>query len=158
MSKNVLIAYFSFSENTKRIAEKINETIAGDMFRIETLDEYPKDYNETAYGIAKEQHEKRIIPELKTKINISKYDVVFVGTPVWWYEMAPAVKSFLINNDFTGKTIVPFITHGGGGEYGIVQEMRELTKTEILQPFVMFENGNKNTASELKNWLNNLNI
>lgn len=74
-----MIAYYSWSGNTKSVAEKIHAQIGGDMFRIETKDPYPKDYNETAYGVAKEQHDKGIIPELKENIEVSEHDIIFVG-------------------------------------------------------------------------------
>ncbi|UKI41025.1 MAG: hypothetical protein L6V95_13155 [Candidatus Melainabacteria bacterium] len=108
--KKILIAYFSWSGNTQYIAEKIHNKVGGDMFRIETAVPYPTDYNETAYGVAKKQHEEGTKPELKNKCDVSNYSVVFTGTPAWWYEMAPAVKTFLSENNFEGKTIIPFIT------------------------------------------------
>ena len=94
MNKKALVAYFSFSGNTKLIAEKIQAKTGADIFRIETVKPYPADYDETAYGIAKEQHDKGIKPELKDNGDVSNYDTVFVGTPAWWFEMAPAVKTF----------------------------------------------------------------
>ena len=67
MDKKILIAYFSWSGNTKHIAEEIQNRVGGDMFRIETATPYPNDYNETAYGVAKKQHDENIFPELKSK-------------------------------------------------------------------------------------------
>lgn len=152
--KKILIAYFSFSGNTKSIAEKIHSQVGGDMFRIETAVPYPANYNETAYGIAKEQHDKGIKPELKNNGNVSSYDVIFVGTPAWWYEMAPAVKTFLSENNFDGKTIIPFITHGGGGKYQIKEEMGKLAKGSIVkEPFVVYGKGTSSTDDDIKKWL-----
>ena len=154
MNKKVLIAYFSWGGNTKSIAEKINAQIGGDMFRIETATPYPTDYNEAAYEVAKKQHEENIHPELKDNGDVSNYDIVFVGTPAWWYEMAPAVKTFLENNNFEGKTIVPFITHGGGGKYTIAEDMGKLAKgAKVLNPLVIYENGNDQTDKEITEWL-----
>ena len=151
---NTLIAYYSWGGNTKLIAEKIHSQIGGDMFRIETKIPYPDDYNETAYGPAKEQHEKGILPELKETIDITKYDRIFIGTPVWWYEPAPAVKSFLASNNFEGKTIIPFITHGGGGKYTIADEMYKLVEhANVLEPFVVYEKGSITTDLDLTEWL-----
>lgn len=154
--KKILVAYFSYSGNTKSVAEKIQAKTGGDIFRIETVVPYPSDYNETAYGIAKEQHEKGIKPELKNNGDVSGYDVVFVGTPAWWYEMAPAVKTFLSENNFEGKTIVPFITHGGGGKYTIAEEMEKMTGSKVLSPLVLYENGGANAQKEIDKWLNEI--
>lgn len=81
--KKILIAYFSWSGNTKSIAEKIHNTVGGNMFQIETETPYPEDYNEAAYGVAKKQHEENIKPKLKDNGDVSGYDVIFVGTPAW---------------------------------------------------------------------------
>lgn len=158
MTKKFLTAYFSWGGNTKFIAEKINSQVGGNIFKIETAIDYPDDYNETAYGVAKEQHDKGLIPELKNNGNISNYDVIFIGTPAWWYEMAPAVKTFLTKNKFNGKTIIPFITHGGGGKYTIAQDIGKLAQSStVLEPFVVYEHGNSNTDKELAEWLKALN-
>lgn len=157
MDKNILIAYFSWGGNTKSIAEKIHAQVGGDMFEIETAVPYPEDYNETAYGVAKKQHEEGIKPELKDNGDVSKYDVIFVGTPAWWYEMAPAVKTFLSENNFEGKTIVPFITHGGGGKYTIAEDMGKMAAgSKVLEPLVVYESGDSNTNTHIKEWLNKL--
>lgn len=156
-NKKILVAYFSWGGNTKFIAEKIHSQVGGDMFRIETAVPYPTDYNEAAYGVAKKQHDENIHPELKDNDDVSEYDVIFVGTPAWWYTMAPAVMTFLEVNNFEGKTIVPFITHGGGGKYNIAQEMGQLAKgAKVLTPFIVYGKGDSQTDKELENWLKKL--
>ena len=156
-NKKILIAYFSFSGNTKAIAEKIQTQIGGDTFRIETKIQYPADYDETAYGIAKEQHEKGIKPELKDNGDVSSYDIIFVGTPAWWYEMAPAVKTFLTKNNFESKIIIPFITHGGGGKYQIKEEIGKFAKGSIVkEPFVVYGKGTSSIDEDIEKWLDNL--
>ena len=152
--KKILVAYFSWSGNTQFIAEKINKQVGGDMFRIETTTPYPEDYNEAAYGVAKKQHEEGTKPELKDNGDVSSYDIIFIGTPAWWYEMAPAVKTFLSENNFEGKTIVPFITHGGGGKYTIAEDMGKLAVgSEVLKPLVVYERGYDNIDQEIETWL-----
>lgn len=157
MNEKILIAYFSWSGNTQYIAEKIYNKVGGDMFRIETAVPYPTDYNETAYGVAKKQHEEGTKPELKNKCDVSNYSVVFIGTPAWWYEMAPAVKTFLSENNFEGKTIIPFITHGGGGKYTIAEDMAKLAKgSKVLKPFVVAGYGDSNLQNDIDNWIKEL--
>lgn len=155
-NKKVLVAYFSWGGNTKSIAEKIHAKVGGDIFSIEPVTPYPADYNETAYGVAKEQHDKNIHPSINNT-DISNYNVIFVGTPAWWYTMAPPVMTFLEENNFEGKVIVPFITHGGGGKYTIAQDMKKLAKTaKVLSPFVVYESGDSQTDKELSKWLESL--
>ena len=156
MDKKVLVAYFSWSGNTKSIAEKIHSQVGGDIFRIEPVTPYPSDYNETAYGIAKEQKDKGIHPPIKNT-DVSSYDVIFVGTPAWWYTMAPPVMTFLSENNFEGKTIVPFVTHGGGGGYTIDKDMANLAKgAKVLSPFVVYGKGGASVDKDLAEWINKL--
>ena len=156
MDKKILVAYFSWSGNTKSIAEKIQAQTGADIFEITPVTPYPSDYNETAYGIAKEQKEKGIHPPIHNK-DISSYDVIFVGTPAWWYTMAPPVMTFLSENNFEGKTIVPFVTHGGGGGYTIDKDMEKLAKgAKVLTPFVVYERGDARTDKDIETWINNL--
>ena len=155
-NKKILVAYFSWSGNTKFIAEKIHSQVGGDIFRIEPVTPYPEDYNETAYGIAKEQKDKNIHPPIKNT-DVSSYDLIFVGTPAWWYTMAPPVMTFLEQSNFEGKTIIPFITHGGGGSYTIDKDMAKLAHgATVLSPFVVYGKGNSETDKELTQWLNKL--
>ena len=154
--KKVLVAYFSWGGNTKSIAEKIQAKTGADIFRIEPVTPYPQDYNETAYGIAKEQKDKNIHPPINNT-DVSPYDVVFVGTPAWWYTMAPPVMTFLEQNNFEGKTIIPFVTHGGGGGYTIDKDMEKLAKgAKVLSSFVVYERGDSKTDDEITKWLNEL--
>ncbi len=156
--KKILVAYFSWGGNTKLIAEKIHTQVGGDIFRIEPVAPYPDDYQETAYGIAKEQKDKNIHPPIKNT-DVAPYDVIFVGTPAWWYTMAPPVMTFLEQNKFEGKTIIPFITHGGGGSYTIDKDMANLAKgSKVLTPFVVYEHGNANTDKDIAEWLKTLNF
>ena len=84
-SKKMLVVYYIWSNgNTERIAEQLANVCDADLERIETIEPYPADY-----------------------------DVIAVGTPTWWYTMAPAVKTFLAENDLAGKTVVAFQTNGG---------------------------------------------
>lgn len=71
--------------------------------------------------------------------------------------MAPAVKTFISKNNFEGKTIVLFITHGGGGKYTIVEDIRKMVKgAKVLDPFVIYENGDVNTQKDIDKWLEQL--
>ena len=156
MDKKILVAYFSWSGNTKSIAEKIHNQVGGDIFEITPVTPYPSDYNETAYGIAKEQKDKGIHPPINNT-DVTSYDIVFVGTPAWWYTMAPPVMTFLAENNFEGKTIVPFVTHGGGGGYTIDKDMVKLAKgAKVLAPFVVYSRGGAGVDKDIASWLEKL--
>lgn len=156
MDKKILIAYFSWSGNTKVIAEKIHSQTGGDVFEIIPQKPYPSDYHETTV-LARKEKENNVHPELKNKIDISAYDIIFVGTPAWWYTMAPPVMTFLEENNFEGKTIVPFVTHGGGGGYSIASDMKKLASgAKVLTQFTVYGKGAMSVNQDISEWLNQL--
>lgn len=149
--KKVLVAYYSHSGNTKRVAEKIQALTGADLFEIKTFKQYPANYNDLV-NEAKKEKEEDTKPELKEKCNISGYDVIFVGSPVWWYTFATPVKTFLSESDFSGKTIIPFCTHGGGGASNTYADMHNLCpNAEIKEGFTSYEHSAKD--SEISAWV-----
>lgn len=112
--KKLLIAYYSWSNgNTERIAKTLQRIAGGELLKIDTAVPYSGSYNDVV-----EQGQREVQqgyePELKPiDVDIASYDVIAVGTPTWWYTMAPAVKTFLHQNNLTGKIVVPFMTNGG---------------------------------------------
>lgn len=154
--KKVLVAYYSYSGNTKAVAKKIQSVIGGDLFEISPAKEYPKDYN-TVVEQAKIEKQDDIRPELTDKGNVTDYDIIFVGTPVWWYTMASPVKTFLASNNFKGKIVVPFCTQGGGGESSTYTDMQKLVQNaKVLEGYTSYEDS-ANTE-DIKKWINNLNF
>ena len=112
--KKVLIAYYSWSNgNTKRIAEMLRKGIGGDLIRIDTLTPYEGSYDDVVKQ-GQEEVRKKYEPALQPiDIHPADYDAIAVGTPTWWYTMAPAVRTFLHKESFSGKTVIPFTTNGG---------------------------------------------
>lgn len=114
MDKKMLVVYYSWSNgNTEKIAEQLADACGADICRIETIEPYPSDYDETV-----EQGHREVDAGYEPAIEAlefdpSGYDVIAVGTPTWWYTMAPAVKTFMGSVDWAGKTIVAFATNGG---------------------------------------------
>ena len=108
-----LVVYYSFSGNTKQIAKMIQESTGADLAMIETLESYPEDMNRLL-ELAKNEVSKHYQPEIKDlNLNWENYDEVIIGTPTWWYTMAPSVSTFLNTHDFNGKKVSFFQTHGG---------------------------------------------
>jgi flavodoxin len=111
--KTLLVYYSQAVGNTKAIAEKIQAALGCDTVRLDTALPYTGSYDEIV-----EQGQREVNagyqPELKPlDVNLADYDRIIVGTPTWWYTMAPAVLTFLNSQDWNGKTVVPFQTHGG---------------------------------------------
>lgn len=110
---NTLILYYSYGGNTKRIAEMIQKRIGGDLAEIETARPYSGDYN-SVVDQGQQEVNRGYMPEIKPlKVNVQAYDRIVLGSPVWWYTFAPAMKTFLHTYDLSGKTVFPFATNGG---------------------------------------------
>lgn len=111
--KKVLVAYFSHSGNTREMARQIAEATNGDLFEIVPQSAYPAQYDAVT-AQAKREIGRGYRPALKGRLpDIGAYDVIFVGSPCWWGTVAPPVATFLAAYDWSGKTVAPFMTHGG---------------------------------------------
>lgn len=149
-NENILIAYFSVPENVdtdgidansgasivvknkdvlgnmQYMAMTIQEAIGGELFRIETTEEYPLEH-ETLLNQAKEEQNEDARPELATHIeNVEQYNIIFLGYPNWWGDMPQPLYKFLEEYDFSGKTIIPFNSHGGSGFSNTIEEIKKL--------------------------------
>lgn len=155
--KNVLVAFYSYSGNTKTTAEKIQKLTGGDILEIVPTKPYPTGYNDVV-ELAKVEKAQNVMPEIKPiDKDLSKYDVIFVGTPVWWYTMASPVKTFLAKNNFDGKIIVPFCTHGGGGASATFTDMKKLApKADFRNGFSAY--GNTADEKALTDWIKSSNL
>lgn len=114
--------------NTQYVAAIISEATGSDLFEIKTANTYPGSHAELIEA-AKQEIDSNARPKLTTHIkNLSDYDVVFVGFPNWWYDMPMPLYSFFDEYDFSGKTVIPFCTHGGSRFSDAIKTIRELEK------------------------------
>lgn len=108
-----LILYYSYGGNTRRIAEMIQKELGGDLAEIETVKPYTGSY-EAIVDQGQREVNSGFMPRLKPLlVDVRGYDRVILGSPVWWYTFAPAMNTFLHENDLAGKEIWPFATNGG---------------------------------------------
>lgn len=110
---NILVAYFSWSGNTERMAEQIVAQTGADLFSIEPVTPYPEDYT-ACTEVALEERDSDARPAIRTTIDAdawAAYDTVFIGCPVWWHTAPMIINTFTESYDFTGKTVVPFCTY-----------------------------------------------
>ncbi len=118
MSKT-LVAYFSASGITEKVAKTLAQTIGADLFEIAPKVPYTKadlNWRDKNSRSTIEMNDPSSRPEIAAKCdNMSEYDTVFVGFPIWWYVAPTIINTFLESYDLTGKTIVPFATSGGSG-------------------------------------------
>lgn len=166
-----LIVYYSRTGNTKVVAELIQEKLGGDLFQIETQEERPSNYRKEVEQNEEEQ-EDSMLPELKSKIsNFNQYDLIFIGAPTWNMALPQAVVSFLDSYDFTGKTIIPFNTHGGYGVGSTFSQISANTKgANVLEGYtvkggeeinglmlIIKDKNREKVSKEIDTWLETIN-
>lgn len=177
---NILIAYFSVPEtdgtntvanasrvatedgvvgNTQFIAQAIQQAVGGDLFAIETVQAYPGTHDpllEFAYNELREDAR----PELASQIeNPDQYDVIFLGYPNWNSDLPMPLYTFLESYDFAGKTIVPFVTHGGSGFSRTISTIQSLQPeaTVVEDGFSVSRGSVTSAAQDAMDWASGLN-
>lgn len=154
--KRTLVLYFSMSGNTETVANFIHDEVGGDIVKLETVKNYPSDYNDLV-DYAQEEQRKNERPELKTKINVDDYDVIFLGYPNWWGDMPMPIYTFLDEYDLSGKVIAPFITHGGSGLSGTPSNIQDEEKNATVTEGLAVSGPNaKNSKGTVENWLSKI--
>lgn len=143
------------------MANTIQETTGGDLFEIKTVQDYPT-LHEPLVDLADEELANDARPELSTHIdNLDEYDTVFVGYPIWWGDMPMPLYSFFDEYDFSGKTIIPFSSHGGSRLANTVETIAELEPdAAVTDGFTVSRNDIEEDASavaeELVSWVKEL--
>jgi flavodoxin len=136
------------------VAKKIQELTGSDLFRIETVEIYPKDYTETT-RVAKDELNGNARPELTGTVDdMAAYDVIYLGYPNWWGTMPMAVYTFLESYDFSGKTLIPFCTHEGSGLGHSERDIKKLCPKAKVLPGLAIRGGSVKSADDMiKSWL-----
>jgi flavodoxin len=150
----ILVAHFTRTGNTRVIAGQIRRALRGDLFEIEAAEPYPEDYEATVAQAVRER-DSGYRPPLKAGVpDIGSYQVVFLGLPIWGETAPPVIGSFLSQHDLSGKTLVPFITHGGYGQGNSMTVVREhAPRASVLDPFVMEADQERRTLTQVSRWL-----
>lgn len=150
----VLVLYFSQSGNTEAVANFIHNAVGGDIVKLETETPYPSDYDELV-DYAQEEQRENARPALSTKIdNIDEYDTIFLGYPNWWGDMPMPIYTFLDEYDLSGKTIAPFIKHGGSGLSGTPENIKEEEpNATVTEGLAVNGSNSRNSQSTVNNWL-----
>jgi flavodoxin len=152
-NKKALVVYFSYTGNTRTLAEQIRQSVNGDIFELQPATPYSKDYNAVVKQ-GKLEVQSNYKPPLKMKVkNLASYDVIFVGTPIWWYTIAPPVATFLAESDLAGKTVIPFCTHGGGGSGHSMEDIKKLAPMSQVMDELVLKGSNKYEQKDISTWL-----
>jgi flavodoxin len=166
----VLIVYLSRTENTKAVAEIIQQHTGGKLIGLELTQPYPTDYKAVVEQVRRE-NETGFLPELKTQIlDLQDYDSIFIGFPTWGMRLPPPMKSFLFNNNLSGKVVFPFNTNGGYGFGSSFEQITQLCVGCNVKQGISFVGGSerdgrlleiqgdrlKEVDTEVINWLESL--
>ena len=158
----ILVAYFSYTGHLDSMAHWIADETGGDIVRVTAKETYPEDYNETV-DRAKKEHDDSARPAIDVNLTaeqLAEYDTVFFGFPVWWYDLPMPMWTFLESYDFSGKTIIPFISHEGTSSGGSAfRNMKELAPgADIRSDDYLSIRGGKVDASEqdVRSWVKGL--
>lgn len=162
MKSKMLIVYYSISNgNTKQIAERLQKAVGADIAQIETVTPYSGSYNDIVNQGQREVNQG-YQPAIKPlSVNPADYDVIAIGTPTWWYTMAPAMLTFLNSCDWQGKTVIPFQTHGGWPGH-VIKDIKNACKgAEFIHEMeIQFDSsgGDKlvTRKTEIETWLKKL--
>lgn len=161
-SSKVLVAYYSATGNTKAAAETIADAADGELFELQPAEAYTTedlDYNDPESRVCKE-HEDPDLQDVKleevTPESFSNADVVFLGYPIWWGEAAWPVNEFVKENDFTGKTVIPFCTSASSSLGDSGENLAEMAGTGEWQEGKRFSSGA--AEEEIRNWIGSLDL
>lgn len=170
--KKILVVYFSRTGeeygignitkgNTAIVAEMIVANVGGDLFEIKPATPYPDEYT-ACTELAKQELESNVRPEFVGNVdNFAQYDTIFIGYPIWWGNLPRVMMTFLEHNDFSGKKIIPFCTHGGSGFASTEREIKNACpNAEVLQGLAIIgktaQNDSAAVQKEVDAWLESL--
>jgi flavodoxin len=151
---NSLVVYFSYSNNTKVIAELIGQETGATLKRILGDPPYPNDYSLTVADVL-QQNRKHEFPNIEEfGLDLRRYPVLFLGFPIWDMRLPPPVRTFLRDNDCAGKVIIPFFMHSGFGGGKSVKEIKEFcSRCTILPSFSTTNSKAPNNPAKIRTWL-----
>lgn len=146
--------------NTAQMAGWIQQEVGGDLHSIVVEDPYPSDYDECLERAADEKADDAR-PVLSSHVdNMGDYDVVFLGFPNWWYTLPMPVLSFVEGYDWSGKTVIPFVTHGTGGLSATVRDLTDALPDDVtvLDPIGVYRPDIPHAQPEIQAWIASLNL
>ena len=139
-TSNILVAYFSATGNTQRIARRIAELTGADIYLIQPAQPYAENPYDDSYKIQNEAYNDLRPGVANLPENLDRYDTIFVGSPIWWHQPAMVVCTFLESYDLSGKTVIPFFTYGARSYLNeSMQKIYKVTPASVHVPAVLPE-------------------
>ena len=158
-NKKSVVIYFSATGNTKQVAEYIKDETDSDIFEIIPKQKYTSEdlnYGDNNTRATKEQNDENARPEIENSIDVSNYDVIFLGYPIWWGNVPKIILTFMDNTNLNGKTVIPFCTSGSSGISTSENTLKSYNSN------INWIAGNRfsssSTKSDIKNWVDELDL
>jgi flavodoxin len=151
---SALVVYFTRSGNTRVIAGTLQRALGADIFEIQLAQAYPEDYEATVEQ-AQQERDSGFEPVLAAHVaSLAPYDAIFLGFPIWGETTPPPVRSFLKAHDLSGKSLRPFITHGGFGPGNSMAVLESHAPgARIEDPFILEADQERRTLNRVNGWL-----
>ena len=150
----VLIAFFSWGGNTRGIAQEIQAQTSADLYEITLVHPYSTDYNKVLMEAQEDQHRQTRPEILNPPESIDDYDVILIGYPNWWASIPMPVASFLEMYDFSGKTVIPFCSHGGGRFGQSLTAIAKLAPSAVMgEGLSVHYSGGPEMPDDVSEWL-----
>ena len=153
-----LLVYYSYTGQTKLIAEKIQKTLNCDVVELKPIVPFSNDYQKVVDEYQSNESDKKTVEIENINVNLTEYDKVIIGTPVWWYTITPVLRAFLKKYDLSGKKVFPFATNAGwlGRTF---KEIKDICSGEVKEELnIKFSEDYHDkkcltSESEIENWL-----
>lgn len=161
-NKKKLVVFYSYTGHTKMIAERIQKEQGCDILELKPKIPYSTDY-QTVVDDEQNSEASNHIPQIQDiDVNLSNYEEIILGFPTWWYRPCPVVRAFLVNNNLSGKVIVPFATNAGwlGRSFEEVKKLCPDSKVEKQMNIVFSQDYEENrvitSEKEIENWIKSI--
>ena len=157
--RKILVVYFSYTGNTRKIANLIKEKLNCDILELKPVTPYSTDY-QTVVDEEQRLEGANHMPEIQDiNVDLKSYDTVVIGTPVWWYREAPVVRTFLNKYDLSGKNIYLFATNAGWLGKTFIELQKECKGNVVSTQNIIFESYSDKLVTEeteINNWIKNI--
>lgn len=157
---NKIIIYFSYTGNTRKIANLIKEKLNCDILELKPVIPYSTDYQTVVDEEQNLEGSEHLREYQDINVDLSKYDTIILGTPVWWYRETPIIRTFLKNNDLSNKIIIPYATNAGwlGKTFIEIKKMcpNSLVKNETDIVFESYKDKLITSIDDINKWINEI--
>ena len=155
-----LIVYFSYTGNTRKIANMIKDKLNCDILELKPVEPYSSDYQKVVDEEQNLEGSNHLRKYQDINVNLNDYDTIILGTPVWWYRETPVIRTFLKENDLSNKTIIPYATNAGwlGKTFNEIKKLCPNSKiqNEMNIVFESYSDELVTSKSDIDKWINDI--